>query len=115
MCHLQEQVDLLSKVELSALADPGHSTHNDTLECTCPGEGWWLWLSAQSMAPVLAAVVLLGRLWLAQPLPSEECTYLVLPSTRSCQNPNFGGTRPRGPKYSHCDNPRKGCFVQPNR
>lgn len=75
MCHLQEQLDLLSKEEVIPLSDPGHI---DTLKCVCPGEGWWL--PAQLVAPMLAAVVLLGRLCLAQPTPPEGCAYLVLPS-----------------------------------
>lgn len=52
-----------------------------------------------------------GWLCPAQPMPPEECAYLVLPSTWSGQNPNFGRTLPRGPKHSHCDKPRKGHFI----
>lgn len=38
MCHLQEQLDLLGKVELIPLADPGHSTYRHS-EMRLPWRG----------------------------------------------------------------------------
>lgn len=81
----------------------------------CPAEGWGLWLPAQLVAPMLAAVLLLGWLWLAQPMPPEDVHIWCFPAHGPAKAGILAGPSQGDPNTPTVVSQEKAILFQPNR